>query len=71
MAVQNHLKECRLASGRTQGEVSQAIQANINTISRYELGENCPSLEMALRLAAYYQKTIEELFELEDGNQKG
>lgn len=71
MAVQNHLKECRLASGRTQGEVSQAIQASINTISRYELGENCPSLEMALRLAAYYQKTIEELFELEDGNQKG
>lgn len=67
MAVQNHLKECRLASGRTQSEVSKAVQVSINTISRHEPGENCHSLETALRLASYYHKTIEELFELEDG----
>ena len=64
MAIQNNLKKCRLAAGKTQKDVSEAVQTTVNTISRYERGSSCPSLETALRLSDYFKKPMNELFQL-------
>ena len=63
-SVQNHLKEARQAAGLTQAQVGSRINASVNTISRYEKGVQCPSLEMALRLCACYHRKMDDLFEL-------
>lgn len=64
MSVENHLREARIASGLTQAQVGSRVRASVNTISRYEQGTQCPSLEMALRLCACYHRSIDELFKL-------
>jgi putative transcriptional regulator len=70
MAVQNCLKEIREQYQINQEALAKATGASRESISRYERGEQNPSLEMALRLAAYLGRTVEELFCL-DENSRG
>ena len=50
----------------SQEELAEAIQCSPKTISRYETGERCPSLELALRLAKYLELSMDTLFKLDD-----
>ena len=48
------LKEARKRSGFTQVEVSGLVGIRQNTLSKYELGEIFPSVEMLGKLAEFY-----------------
>lgn len=61
----NRLKEEREARHLTQEAVGNALSLDPNTIYRYETGRRCPTLEQALRLSKYYEKSVNELFHLE------
>lgn len=65
MPVVNNLRKFRENMDLKQSDVSTAVMTSPNTISRYEIGKQCPTLEMALRLSDYYGKTVNELFQLD------
>lgn len=66
MALTNNLKEIRTKQNITQKDLSIATGICTRTIRNIERNENCCSVEMALRLAAYLNATVEMLFEVAD-----
>ena len=55
-----YLKELR--GNRTQKEVAEAVGVTAMAISEYEQGERIPNDEMKIKLARYFQKSVEEIF---------
>lgn len=51
-----------LRGDRKQQEVAEAIGVSNMAISQYESGERVPSDAIKLKLAAYYGKSVEEIF---------
>lgn len=51
-----------LRGERTQKEVADAVGVTTMAISQYEQGERIPQDEIKVRLAKYYNKSIEEIF---------
>ena len=67
MTVNCNLKKIRMERNLQQNELSAALLTDGRTISRYETGERCPNMEMALRLSAYLGISVNEIFALEGG----
>ena len=59
-AIGSYLKQLRGA--RTQLEVASAIGVTTMAISQYEAGERIPKDEIKIKLANYYDRTVEQLF---------
>lgn len=47
---------------KTQREVSAKIGISQKYLSKLELGERTPSLKVAIKIASYYKKSVENLF---------
>lgn len=62
----NTLYEARTNRNMTQAQLADVFGCNVHTISRYETGAREPSLEMAMRLAKYFDMTVETLFNLKE-----
>ena len=65
MTVINNIKKARLEKNVLQEDLAKSVNCSLRSISRYETGERCPSLEMALRLSKYFQLDVNDLFDLE------
>ena len=59
-AIGTRLRDLR--GNKPQAEVASAIGVTAMAISQYERGERIPNDEMKIRIAAYYKKSVEELF---------
>lgn len=66
MAVVNNLKEIRESRGLLQDDLASATGFCTKTISRVERGERAPSAECMLRIAAYFNLLVEDVFKLEE-----
>ena len=66
MSVSNNIKRIRTENHILQRDLANAIQVDRQTVSRYETGRIEPSLEIALRLAAFFKVNMDELFQLEE-----
>lgn len=55
-----YLKQLR--GTKTQSEVANAVGVTPMAISQYECGERIPRDEIKIRLASYYDRTVEQLF---------
>lgn len=66
MAVSTTLKQIRTERNICQEDLAVAIGSCGRTIGRIERGERNASLELALRLAAYLEISVEELFSIEE-----
>lgn len=62
MKVVNYIKEIRLSRGITQVKMAEDLQVTRQTINAIEKNKYNPSLELALKLIAYFDVSIEELF---------
>lgn len=51
-----------LRGNQTREKVAKAVGVSVSAISMYENGERIPRDEIKIRLAMYYQKTVEEIF---------
>ena len=51
-----------LRGKRTQGEVAKACNIGLSALSMYERGERIPRDEIKIKLANYYNVTVETLF---------
>lgn len=47
---------------KSRAEVARAIGVSLSAITMYENGERMPRDEIKIRIAAYYGKSVQELF---------
>ena len=55
------LKELRKEKGITQEELAETFGVTSQSISKWELGINCPDITMLPKIADYYRVSIDEL----------
>lgn len=60
--VHNRLRELRQERGLTQEQLAKALEVTRHTILALEVGRYVPSIELALRLAAYFGTPLETIF---------
>ena len=51
-----------LRGKKSRREVAEAIGVGVSTITMYELGKRIPKDDIKIRLARFYEKSIEEIF---------
>jgi len=66
VAVINHIKEIRQKRGITQIKMAEDLQITRQTVNAIEKNKYNPSLELALKLIAYFDVPIEDMFYLEE-----
>lgn len=57
------LKEIRKAKGISQLKLAMDLNANQNTISRYETGQREPSINELIKIADYFNISVDYLLE--------
>lgn len=60
--MKNRVEELRRERGLSQEEFARAIRVSRQTVSSIENGKYNPSLELAFIIAAFFGKSIEEIF---------
>jgi putative transcriptional regulator len=60
--MKNDVRELRNARRLSQGELGQALGVSRQTINAIETERYTPSLPLALALARFFEKTVEEVF---------
>lgn len=66
--MKNQIKINRVIKGFSQETLAQAVGVSRQTINALEAAKYVPSTVLALKLARVLEKTIEELFELEESD---
>jgi putative transcriptional regulator len=64
----NRIREARTTAGLSQEELAGRVQVTRQTIIALEGGAYTPSLALALRLAAVFDRAVEQLFWFETGS---
>ncbi|MDK2773010.1 MAG: helix-turn-helix transcriptional regulator [Flavobacterium sp.] len=64
--MKNNLKVLRAIKNISQEELANQIEVSRQTINAMEKGKYVPSTLLALKLARYFEKSVEEIFELEE-----
>jgi putative transcriptional regulator len=60
--VRNDVRELRTERGLSQGDLARALNVSRQTIISIEKGRFVPSLPLALSLARYFERSVEEVF---------
>ena len=68
--MRNRLRELRRERGITQEELAAALGVTRQTIIAIERGKYDPSLRLAFKIARFFGKKIEEIFELDEDRQQ-
>ncbi|WP_052847795.1 helix-turn-helix transcriptional regulator [Streptomyces avicenniae] len=63
--VHNRLSMVRAERNVTRRALADAVGAHYQTIGHIERGQYNPSLDLALRIAAYFRLPVEAVFSLE------
>ena len=66
--MKNTIKVERAIKNMTQQDLAAAIGVSRQTINSIESGKYVPSTVLALKIAAYFGKTVDEIFQLEEGD---
>ncbi|HRD80620.1 MAG TPA: helix-turn-helix transcriptional regulator [Saprospiraceae bacterium] len=66
--MKNRVKEERARLNLQQQELAERIGVSRQTIHSIENNRYVPSTVLALKIAALFQKPVEEIFELEEGD---
>lgn len=66
--MKNNLRVQRAIKNITQAELATLIKVSRQTINTIESGKYVPSTVLALKMAKVFNSSIEEIFELEEGD---
>ena len=69
--MENKLKVLRAEHNLTQEELAQKVGATRSTINYLEKNEYLPSLALAVKIARYFDKSIEEIFIVSFADEEG
>lgn len=61
--MKNRLKLLRVEQGWTQEQLGQELGVSRQAVNALETERHDPSLELAYRIAALFQKPVEDIFE--------
>ena len=64
--MNNRIEEIRKTQGIRQEDFAKALGVSRQTISSLETGRYNPSIQLAYRIAKYFQLTIEDIFLFEE-----
>ncbi len=62
----NNLKVLRAIKNISQEDLAKKIEVSRQTINAMEKGKYVPSTVLALKLARFFEKPVDEIFTLED-----
>lgn len=68
--MQNQIRVERAKKRITQADLAQQVKVSRQTIHAIENGKFIPSTVIALKIAKFFNVTLEELFQLEDDDLK-
>ena len=63
--MKNNIRVERAVLRISQQQLAEAVVVSSQTIYAIENGKFIPSTELALKLSAYFEKTVNELFQLD------
>ncbi|MBY0543174.1 MAG: helix-turn-helix transcriptional regulator [Sphingobacteriaceae bacterium] len=66
--MKNNLRVQRAIKNITQAELAELIQVSRQTINTIESGKYVPSTVLALKMAKVFGVSVEEIFDLEEGD---
>lgn len=64
--VRNDVRQLRAARGLRQEDLAKALKVSRQTVNAIETGRYLPSLPLAIALARYFGKPVEDLFHGDD-----
>ncbi len=64
--MRNDVRELRETAGVSQRSLGEALGVSRQTINSIETGRYDPSLPLAIVIARHFQRTVEEIFHVED-----
>lgn len=66
--MKNSIRVARATQKMTQQQLADAIGVSRQTVNAIESGKFVPSTLLALKVARLFEKPVEEIFSLEDGD---
>ena len=66
--MKNKIRVARAEERMTQQQLADAVGVSRQTINAIESGKFVPSTVLALKIAQNFGKSVEEIFQLEDGD---
>jgi putative transcriptional regulator len=66
--MKNNLKVLRAIKNISQEDLAKKIGVSRQTINAMEKGKYAPSTILALKLARFFEKTVDEIFTLEESD---
>ena len=66
LKIQNNLQKLRLERNITQEELAGAVDVSRQTINALERGRYLPTVYLALKIAKYFKKSLENVFFLRE-----
>lgn len=66
--MKNNIKVQRAIHNLTQQDLADKIGVSRQTINALEAGKYVPSTVLALKLAQLFEKSVNEIFQLEEGD---
>lgn len=66
--MKNRIKVERAERDVTQQQLAEAVGVSRQTIVAIEIGKFLPSTPLAIKIARYFSKSVEDIFVLEDGD---
>jgi putative transcriptional regulator len=64
--MKNKIRVARAEKGMTQQQLADAAGVSRQTINAIESGKFVPSTVLAIKMAQLFDKSVEEIFQLED-----
>jgi len=68
--LENKLAECRAAKGINKSQLALRLHKSRAYVTRLERGDLHPSFETAVRIARYFKRPVEEIFQLVEADPK-
>lgn len=66
--MRNNIKVERAIKNITQSELADAVSVSRQSIHAIETGKYVPSTILALKIARFFEKSVEEIFSLKEGD---
>ena len=64
--VKNQLADCLAVKKMKKSQLAHRLHMSRAYITRLVRGDICPSLEAAIRIARYFRKPVEEIFQVQE-----